>query len=330
MQEWYYQTMGQELGPFSAADLKARVDSGQIERDTMVRRGLDGKWLFAERVKGLLPVPPVAEPPVTPLPVKPKSSATVRVMNDSATVPVHGSDQATRGGGNAPVRPVTIAISLDSEEDTSESKPPSVEFYDFVGFREAISPVLNHAVRKYMSDHNLTMTQTNRRALAAFIARPELANDLMITTMAVLPQQVNDKSNADRSNPLNDHERAEMATFRLTLFNSSQTPVDVMQGEFLPELVEVRTYDEVGTRPMPVMDHKGHLPVILDGIVAGTPVPLTLKLTIPPLSAETVVVWFRGTNKPSLTRVRGQLRLGEKHDAALSEIFTIIMHGDSP
>jgi len=55
MQEWYFQTMGQELGPFSAAELKTKVENGQIQFDTMIRRGVDGKWLFAERVKGLLP-----------------------------------------------------------------------------------------------------------------------------------------------------------------------------------------------------------------------------------------------------------------------------------
>lgn len=331
MQEWYCQVMGQELGPFSAAELKAKVENGQIERDTMVRRGLDGKWLFAERVKGLLPVPPVDEPPPKPLPIKSKSSATIKVVDDVG-IPGKSTSESPNISyevATAARAPLT-AISLVSDDDTDDTKAPSVEFYDFVGFREAISPVLNHVVRKYMSDHGLTMTQLNRRALAAFVARPELAGDLMITNMAVLSLQVNDKSNSDRSNPLSDRERAELATFRVTLFNSSQVSLDVMQGEFLPESIEVRTYDEIGTRPMPVMDHKGHISVKLDGVTVGTPVPLSMKLTIPPFSAAPVVVWFRGTNKPSFTRIRGQLKLGEGDDAALSEVFTIIMHGDSP
>jgi hypothetical protein len=40
--------------------------------------------------------------------------------------------------------------------------------------------------------------------------------------------------------------------------------------------------------------------------------------------------WFRSSTKPSLTTIRGQLKLGEGDELALSETFTIIMHGDSP
>ena len=98
------------------------------------------------------------------------------------------------------------------------------------------------------------MTQLNRRALATFIARPELAGDLMISNIAVIPQSVNDKSNADRSHPLADGDRNEHATFRLTLFNSSSKPLEVTHGEFVPESVEVRDYDEVGTKVIPGME----------------------------------------------------------------------------
>jgi len=222
-----------------------------------------------------------------------------------------------------------VAISLDDGDQEDSAKVPSAEFYDFVGFREAISPVLHHAVRQYLTQQHMTMTQLNRRALATFIARPELAGDLMISNLAVIPQPVNEKSNADRSNPLSDRDRNEQATFRLTLFNCSSNPVDVTHGEFVPESVEVRDYDEVGTKVMPGMDHKGHVPINLDGVKAESAIPLTLKITIPPLAAANVTIWFRGTNKPSLTKVRGQLRLGDGTESALSEAFTVIMHGDS-
>jgi hypothetical protein len=332
MREWYFQAMGQELGPFSAAELKTKVDGGQIQADTMVRRGADGKWLFADRVKGLLPSRPEPSPPAVAPAGKSKSSATMSIVGDARS---DGKPEAASSPSVAKSaasnRPHVIAIPLESDADQeSDARGPSSEFYDFVGFREAISPVLHHAVRQYMIDHHLTMTQLNRRALAAFIARPELAGNLMITNMAVIPQQVNEKSNADRSHPLTERDRHEQATFRITLFNSSSLPLDVSQGGFLPESVEAVEYDETGTKVLPAIDHKGHVSVNLNGAQPGAAIPMTLKATVPALSATVVVVWFRGTNKPGLTKIRGQLRLGEGGNAALSEAFTIIMHSDSP
>ena len=227
-----------------------------------------------------------------------------------------------------------ISISMESDDDKDDSATaPSSEFYDFVGFREAISPVLHRAWRASnitCQDHRLTMTQLNRQALARFIARPELAGDLMISNVAVIPQVVNDKSNADRSHPLSERERTEHATFRLTLFNCSNNTLEVSHGEFIPETVDVREYDKVETRPLQTLDHKGHVQVRLDDVQPGRSIPLTLNSTIAPLAATNVVVWFRSSGKPSLTTIRGQLKLGEGNAVALTEPVTIIMHGDSP
>lgn len=319
MREWYFQTMGQELGPFTAAELKTKVEGGLIQPDTMVRRGLEGKWLYADRVKGLLPARPEPEPP-PPVPRgKPKSSATMPVVDD------RGRDTKPASSAQIPV----MSISLEGDDD-QDAHAPSVEFYDFVGFREAISPALHQAVKQYLTEHRLTMTQLNRRALAGFIARPELAADLMITNMAVIPQQVNEKSNADGSKPLSDRERTEHATFRVTLFNCSPNALDVTGGEFVPDTVEVREYEEIGTKVLPAIDHKGHATIKLDGIKAGQGIPVPVKTTVPSLAASNVTVWFRGTNKPSLTRIRGTLRVDAEGEVALSEPFTVIMHADSP
>lgn len=326
MKEWYFQVMGQELGPFSAAELKTKVDSGQIQSDTMVRRGVDGKWLFAERVKGLLPAKP--EPP--PVTARPKSSATMPVVQH---VPPRSSPATMPLSGDGPPPGVNrmVSISLVGDDDESDAtKGPSVEFYDFVGFREAISPVLHHAVRQYQNEHRLTMTQINRRALAAFIARPDLASDLMITNMSVIPQPVNDKSNAGGRDPISDRDRVEHATFRLTIFNCSKEALDVTGGEFVPESVDVFPFEEVGTKPQPAIDHKGHAVASLDGAEVGKSIPIKLSTTVPPLAATSVTVWFRGTSKPSLAKVRGQLRLEADGEIAVSESFTVIMHSDSP
>lgn len=324
MRDWYFQVMGQELGPFTAAELKAKVETGQIQRDTMVRRGVEGKWLYADRVKGLLPEAE-HQPPLIPLRMKPKSSTSMIAASD-IPVPQPADPAPPTQPRSSPV----IIISLNEDDANDDAKPPSVEFYEFVGFREAISPVLHRAVRKYLHDNSLTMTQLNRKALAAFITRPELAGDLMITNLAVIPQHVNEKSNANGQHPLDDDERIEHATFRVTLFNCSTTALDVTGGEFVPATIEKRDYDKIGKRACPPLDHQGHVAVSLDSAQHEVPLSIPLKVTVQPLSAATVFFWFRGTVKPSLTRARGHLRLHADGEIAYSEDFTIIMHGDSP
>lgn len=326
MREWYFQVMGQELGPLSAAELKAKVEAGQIQPDTMIRRGVDGKWLFAERVKGLLPERR-PDPVLIPLPTKAKSSATLPVYDGSPTQTSTTHNPPAQQPRSSPV--IMIPLNSDDEEDDS-TKPPSVEFYDFVGFREAISPVLHHAARQYLGAHSLTMTQLNRRALAAFVGRPELASELMITNMSVILQPVNEKSNADGRDALTERDRMEHATLRLTLFNCSSTALDVSGGLFLPEMIETRDYEEVGTKLHPPLDHKGHVSVSVDGIVEGTAIPIALKKTVEPRAAITIVLWFRSSKKPSFMRIRGHLRLAADGGDAYSEAFTVIMHGDSP
>jgi hypothetical protein len=215
-------------------------------------------------------------------------------------------------------------------EDDDDSAPPSVEFYSFVGFREAISPVLYDAVKQFVSDRGITMNQLNRRALADFIQRPELASDLMVTAVAALPQPVNEKSNRDGSRPLTEREKVEMATFRFTLFNSSHHSMQVGEGVFLPESVEERSYDTVAEEQHPTLEHSGHLPVRLSPLVAGKAIRMTLDVSIPPQATRDICVWFHADSKPSLTKVRGQLLVGHGGELAMSEFFTVILHGDSP
>ncbi len=70
--QWYYQKLGQEIGPISASELKQLATNGQLRVDDLVRKeGLD-KWFRADKVQGLFPLRSVAVllPPVPPpLPV---------------------------------------------------------------------------------------------------------------------------------------------------------------------------------------------------------------------------------------------------------------------
>jgi hypothetical protein len=55
--QWYYQSMSAELGPYSADQMREHAASGRIAADTLVRKGKDGKWVNAARIKGLLGQP---------------------------------------------------------------------------------------------------------------------------------------------------------------------------------------------------------------------------------------------------------------------------------
>ena len=57
LKQWYFQVMGAEIGPISSAELKEKVKRGQIQPETLVRVGTDGKWQPAAGVKGLLDPP---------------------------------------------------------------------------------------------------------------------------------------------------------------------------------------------------------------------------------------------------------------------------------
>lgn len=51
--QWYCRLMGTEMGPFTSKQLLEMARSHQITPDDSVRKGADGKWVGAHRVKGL-------------------------------------------------------------------------------------------------------------------------------------------------------------------------------------------------------------------------------------------------------------------------------------
>jgi hypothetical protein len=57
--EWYFRAFtGRIVGPWTAAQLKQLVMLGDIGAETEVKKGLDGRWIIANKVKGLLDTAP--------------------------------------------------------------------------------------------------------------------------------------------------------------------------------------------------------------------------------------------------------------------------------
>lgn len=78
MTNWYFQLMGDTIGPLSGAELRERAINGQITADTLISRDGTDKWIFADRVNGLLDIVPEStakpseRPPITTVPAQPR------------------------------------------------------------------------------------------------------------------------------------------------------------------------------------------------------------------------------------------------------------------
>ena len=53
MSGWYFQVMGETIGPISTAELRERAMNGQISDDTLIRKDGVANWVSADRVAGL-------------------------------------------------------------------------------------------------------------------------------------------------------------------------------------------------------------------------------------------------------------------------------------
>ena len=168
---WYFQMMGAEIGPLTPAELMDRVKLGQVQPDSLVRSGKDGKWIPADRWKGLLPS---------------KEDET-----ESAPAPTNESSEPASAKTKPATAEGTATIRLDDEDDplyhmkgeaaptgpVAFSHPDEYDFFQFVGFRHAISHSLYDAMVIYSHQHQMTVTQITRQAIAKFIGKPELGQD---------------------------------------------------------------------------------------------------------------------------------------------------------
>lgn len=76
--EWYIEHDGKQHGPFTGAQLKELAASGRLPRTARVQRGVDGKAVVAEKVKGLFAESDTKDRPVPPPPSAGPSSPSGR------------------------------------------------------------------------------------------------------------------------------------------------------------------------------------------------------------------------------------------------------------
>ena len=51
--EWFYEILGDTVGPFSTADFRRLIATGQIRAETRIRMGRDTEWVTALSIPGL-------------------------------------------------------------------------------------------------------------------------------------------------------------------------------------------------------------------------------------------------------------------------------------
>lgn len=150
---WYFQVMGTEVGPLTSSELMEKVQIGQIQPDTLVRSGKDGKWVPADRWKGLLPSKEIKSESAAATPTTTSASAPSKAESGatSDTTPINDEDDPLyhmKGEVLAAGGPVPF------------THPDEYDFFQFVGFRHAITHPLYDAVVIHSHQHQMTVTKS--------------------------------------------------------------------------------------------------------------------------------------------------------------------------
>jgi tetratricopeptide (TPR) repeat protein len=84
--DWYYKNAnGTESGPLSAADLKQLAQTGQIDQETLIKKG-GGSWVKASQIKGIpIAEPKIQAPKIIPPPL-PKTEAEIVEVEEAEEI----------------------------------------------------------------------------------------------------------------------------------------------------------------------------------------------------------------------------------------------------
>jgi len=112
--EWFYQIMGEQFGPIEPAELRRLAVGGTVSRDTLIRKGADGRWMLAEDVLGVFPWSNAAV----------QSSGSRQTAKPSPSPPLVTPPQRPKGQFAQP--PGAGSISAAQPLDTAPEKPDRI------------------------------------------------------------------------------------------------------------------------------------------------------------------------------------------------------------
>ena len=112
--EWYYKSAtSKEVGPFTPADLKRLASEGRISPNTLVRKGTEGRWVSASKIKGLVNAEAARPTAIPPTPVD----------LSTPSVPVSREPEEEPEISSAPVPRLPTRITDDEDSEFSDDLP---------------------------------------------------------------------------------------------------------------------------------------------------------------------------------------------------------------
>ena len=119
--QWFYQVKGNEVGPFSSAELRNLAQRGVISTETLIKNTPEAAWIPAARVQGLFPASnespppiPIAVPPPAVQEIEPTRPVVLSTADGSGTKQVHQSVLilAWIGAGSGVLALVVVVVAI--------------------------------------------------------------------------------------------------------------------------------------------------------------------------------------------------------------------------
>jgi hypothetical protein len=150
---FYYESMGQPVGPCSLIEIRERIAAGTIRAETRVRRGAKGKWRTAGQLRGFDRVPRVARV-VETAPVDQNPYEATAAPDERRSIATTGRLAAV--GAVGIVAGIFLGVVIASRGDRREEADTSKKGGSETASREAsIAPVIRLSRLLGLSRHDL-------------------------------------------------------------------------------------------------------------------------------------------------------------------------------
>ena len=120
--EWFCRIGGEELGPLSAQQVKTMAAQGRLHPGDSIRRGADGQWMPASRVKGLFPADQPGAEAAAPAAAETPAENKPPVKKIAKALPVAKQPVAAKPAAVSPKKAKESPPAKDVSASPAESK----------------------------------------------------------------------------------------------------------------------------------------------------------------------------------------------------------------
>lgn len=204
---WYFQTLGQELGPVPLSELVAMVKRSDLNPTDWIRLGAEGQWVAAGEIEGLFSDRPrVGSAPATSSAGRPAAASAPRVTSGQSVVP--------QPAAVAPPRPAAVPAPAAVATDTN--------WYCYINDQEygpmSLADLQGAAAQGQVTpDVYVKYGAQGEWALASQVPSLFPTAVSAVAPVKVTPSQARTASTASQTINLADEERSELVQQLLTL-----------------------------------------------------------------------------------------------------------------